>query len=308
MWTPALGRKKYLKWKVKMKVFISWSGELSHKVAMVMKDWLPSILQSVEPYVSSEDIDKGVRWSTDIAKELDNSKFGILCVTKENIEAPWLNFEAGALGKSFDKGKVCPFLFEIERSEVKGPILQFQSTIYEKDDVLKLIKSINSSNQDNPLDESLIDKSFDLWWPKFQEEMSKIEIKEPGKAKKTLNKTEAMLEEILELSRINQRILNSPESLLPPKYFEMLNRQNGMRQSYEVLDHPMFRRLIRTYHELYNYCNQELINNPIYESDDVTPIIKMLENLGEYIGYFESKVFPRRAIRLRPQIMEDDNV
>ena len=93
-----------------MKVFISWSGDLSHKVAIVIRDWLPAILQYVEPYVSSEDIDKGVRWSSDISKELDNSKFGILCVTKENFEAPWLNFEAGALGKSFETGRVSPFL------------------------------------------------------------------------------------------------------------------------------------------------------------------------------------------------------
>lgn len=290
-----------------MKVFISWSGDLSHEVAMVIRDWLPSILQSVEPYVSSEDIDKGVRWSTDIAKELDNSKFGILCVTKDNIEAPWLNFEAGALGKSFDKGRVCPFLFEIERSEVKGPILQFQSTIYEKDDVLKLIKSINSSNQENPLDESLIDKSFDLWWPKFQEEMSKIEIKEPGKSKKALNKTESMLEEILELSRINQRILNSPESLLPPQYFEMLNRQHRIYQSDNIFDHPMFRRMIRSYHELDDFCNHVLLKNSQYNTEELNRLVHLLENLGESIDYYERKNTPRRPIRIRMNNIDDDN-
>lgn len=85
-----------------------------------------------EPYVSSEDIDKGARWSTDIAKELEDSTFGILCVTKENLEAPWLSFEAGALSKTMEKSFVTPFLFDIKRSEVQGPILQFQSTIFQK--------------------------------------------------------------------------------------------------------------------------------------------------------------------------------
>ena len=42
-----------------MKVFISWSGNKSHKVAMIFREWLPSVIQSLEPYVSSEDIDKG---------------------------------------------------------------------------------------------------------------------------------------------------------------------------------------------------------------------------------------------------------
>lgn len=61
-----------------MKVFLSWSVEVSRRMARVLRDWLPSVLQFAEPYVSSEDIDKGVRWGTDIAKELESSEFGVI--------------------------------------------------------------------------------------------------------------------------------------------------------------------------------------------------------------------------------------
>lgn len=42
-----------------MKVFISWSGSKSQEVAKILKQWIPCVIQSVEPYFSSADIDKG---------------------------------------------------------------------------------------------------------------------------------------------------------------------------------------------------------------------------------------------------------
>ena len=146
-----------------MKVFLSWSGELSHQVAKIFRDWFPSVIQSIEPYVSSEDIDKGTRWSTDIAKELEDSSFGILCVTKDNFTAPWLTFEAGALLKTIDKSFVSPFLFDIKRSEIEGPILQFQSTIFKEEDVLKLVKTLNKASDDIKLSEERLEKAFSTW-------------------------------------------------------------------------------------------------------------------------------------------------
>ncbi len=215
-----------------MKVFLSWSGHKSHQVALVFRDWLPSVIQSITPYVSSEDIDKGARWSTDIAKELEDSSFGILCVTKENLEAPWLLFEAGALSKMMDKASVCPFIFDLKRAEVKGPILQFQSTIFEKEDVKKLLVTLNKSCGDAGLKEDLLTKTFEVWWPNLEESLNSIKSgesdEENNHSEKDLNNE--MLEEILELSRTNQKILRSPDILLPQDYFEFIMREKGNRE------------------------------------------------------------------------------
>lgn len=196
-----------------MKVFLSWSGELSHKVALALRDWLPSVIQDVVPYVSSEDIDKGTRWSSDISGELEESKFGILCVTKENLGAPWLCFEAGALSKTIDKAYVSPFLFNIKRSEISGPILQFQSTIFEKDDVFKLISTVYANSSNNNLNEERLKKTFDVWWPSLEETLSNIRDETPETSKNESEEidTSRVLEEILELSRLNQKLLRDPE-------------------------------------------------------------------------------------------------
>jgi hypothetical protein len=103
-----------------VKVFISWSGGLSRKVAPELQDWIPPVIQSVDPYVSSEDIGKGARWSTDISAEPEGPNYAVLVVTKYDTDAPWLNFEAGALSKSFESSRVSPFLFGVKRSEVRA--------------------------------------------------------------------------------------------------------------------------------------------------------------------------------------------
>ena len=61
-----------------MRVFIRWSGDDSNQVALVLRDWLPTVLQHVETFVSSEDIDKGAVWLNSLNTELNDAGFGII--------------------------------------------------------------------------------------------------------------------------------------------------------------------------------------------------------------------------------------
>ena len=80
-----------------MKVFLSWSGDVSQQVAIALHKWLPYVLQRVKPFLSSSDISAGENWVDLLAEELQNTNYGIICVTPYNIRKPWINFEAGAL-------------------------------------------------------------------------------------------------------------------------------------------------------------------------------------------------------------------
>src|SRR4051812_952143 len=125
------------------KVFISWSGSLSQKLGEALRNWLPSTLQFVKPYFSPEDIEKGAKWNSEISKELESSDIGIICLTRENTEKPWIIFEAGALSKSIEKSRVCTLLFDIDPADVKGPLTSFQATRFLREDFKRLFSVIN---------------------------------------------------------------------------------------------------------------------------------------------------------------------
>ena len=156
-----------------MKVFISWSGESSHKIALILRDWLPVLIPSVEPWVSSEDIEKGERWGIKLAQELEQCTVGIICVDSSNINSPWLNFEAGALSKSINTGKVLPLVLGIKPSDIRGPLSQFQITAFEKDDIRKLAQTLNQY-ADVPMPNDKLEKLINYSWLSLQEAIAKI--------------------------------------------------------------------------------------------------------------------------------------
>lgn len=245
----------------KMKVFISWSGHKSFEVAKVLKEWIPCIIQEIEPYFSSEDIDKGARWSTDIAKELEEASFGILCVTKENLESQWLNFEAGALSKAMDKARVCPFLFDLQPSDIsKSPILQFQMTSVERDDIFKLFKSMNSCLEENKLEDNRLEKMFSAFWPRMDEAFKTIETENDKSATKKEEEKEnhkEIMEEMLDLLRTHQMILTNPERILPREYLKSIIEDNKspMRIARETIPREFISDLKNTEEELVSYLN-----------------------------------------------------
>ena len=203
-----------------MNVFISWSGEISHKFALALKDWLPNVIQQLKPFVSSVDIDKGSIWFGDIGERLSNEyQFGILCLNPINYNEPWILFEAGALFKGLQgKSKVAPLLIGLKNTDVKPPLSQFNMTVAEKEDMKKLIKSINNYLGESKLVDKTIETTFDKFWPDLEPAIENA-IADIGKAKganvsSIANRTQGdMIEEILENTRNISIALKQRESL-----------------------------------------------------------------------------------------------
>lgn len=209
-----------------MKVFVSWSGEYSKEVAKLLKDWIPCIIQSVTVFYSDEDIKKGEKWDTVVSSELSDSNYGIICLTQDNLQSSWLNFEAGAIAKAMES-KVSALMINLKPSDINGPLARYQATRFEKDDFSKLIESINKFS-DNPLEEGILKPSFESNWKEMENEWKKLAEKYPSK-KNEVRKKEATIanennaiEEILQLLRQQTVLLSMPERLLPEEYFNRL--------------------------------------------------------------------------------------
>ena len=110
----------------------------------------------------------------ELARILDESDFGILCVTRENLEAPWLHFEAGALSKSLEEGRVVPYLFELNPEELTGPLSQFQAVISNKEGTKRLVHAISDCQAISQRSISVLDDVFEKWWPDLESELEKI--------------------------------------------------------------------------------------------------------------------------------------
>ena len=154
-----------------MKIFISWSGEESKQIALLLKTWIKKMLQATDPWMSDVDIEPGTRWSERISAELERSDFGILCVTPSNRSSEWIHFEAGALSMALSntERKVVPLLIGFdERGELhRSPLGMFNAVRFEEKDMWQLVLTLNADLA-SPLDGDSLRELFDFFWPKLK--------------------------------------------------------------------------------------------------------------------------------------------
>ena len=197
-----------------MKVFISWSGSRSKNIDEAVRKWIPGVLQAVRPYFSPDDVAKGARWNSEIAKELEASRLGLLILTPENLSSAWLMFEAGALAKNLEKSKVCPLLFGLEPTEIKGPLVQFQAARFGADEMKRVVKMINSELGEASLAPDVVDSVFAMWWPKLESEIDAL-LKADLDGTENVRTERDMIEEVLELARSMARDVRREDRFHP---------------------------------------------------------------------------------------------
>ena len=182
-----------------MKVFLSWSDERSRLVAAALREWLPDVVHGLEPWMSKRDIGSGARWGGEVGAQLESADFGILCMTAENLAAPWILFEAGALAKRLVESRVIPFLIGVEPSDIPaGPLTQFQAKRANEEETWDIVRDLNSALGADAVDEARLRRIFERTWPDLKKA---IEALPPSLVPKPPLNLNTAVAEILDTTR-----------------------------------------------------------------------------------------------------------
>lgn len=199
-----------------MQIFISWSGDTSKEIANAIKNWLPKVLQATKPYFTPQDIDKGEKWLENILTKLNVCQVGIICLTPENYDKPWILFEAGALANRTEKTLVCPILFNVNKADIKNPLTTvFQATEFKKGDFKMLVESINRALGESQVSQTVLDDTFEYFFPQLEKEVQAIFDRHSKNAQTTAitRGDRELLEEILDITRGLAKRNSNPLSL-----------------------------------------------------------------------------------------------
>lgn len=153
-----------------MNVYVSYSGELSRDIASVIKECFPMIIQSLNVFVSAQDVKIGSFWRSELERTMEESECAIICITKENNNSPWLIFEAGMMAK---KTTLVPLLIDIGYQELNDPLAVFHATLLGKEGLYSIINLLNKKVS-NKLDSAILSETFEVMWPMINDKISNI--------------------------------------------------------------------------------------------------------------------------------------
>jgi hypothetical protein len=169
-------------------VFICWSGHRSERLGGALRTYLPKFIPGLlqnpdDSLFMSADIAKGSRWFDEVEKELDSATAGLVCLTREALQSGWIHFEAGALARAVRKndkrsgrrgGALYTYLLGVQPDELRGPLSEFQSTRFDREDTKRFCAAMVTSMHDNAPTRDAWESSFDANWQGFADAVKEI--------------------------------------------------------------------------------------------------------------------------------------
>jgi hypothetical protein len=134
-----------------------------------------------------------VRWFDELLKVLTGAEAGILCLAAENLDSPWLHFEAGVLMTGLHRAqeraaaldaddplrdRVFTYLLGDAAQRLSGPLAQYQATATTRDETWRLVETLAdvlAGGKDH--DGRGLSERFEKEWPSFDRNVQAISVK-----------------------------------------------------------------------------------------------------------------------------------
>lgn len=184
-----------------MKVFISWSGSAEQRVAEALRDALGSVCAGeVEAFVSSQDIPLGERGIPMIEAKLSSTDYGVVVLSAENKDRPWINYEGGALATLLNR-RVAVVLLDLGRADVDTPLAPFQSARFDdRSEMLRLFTEIAQYARPSFPSET-VETLFAARWDAIQESWAPDSTALPKRPRPSSDMLEELVEGMRRLSK-----------------------------------------------------------------------------------------------------------
>lgn len=166
-----------------MKIIIGWSGRRSRKLAILLQEWLKRVIQAADSHIIKID-DNGREFPGSEVIGDANDCFGILCLTKDNHQDHNILFEAGVLSTKLPEDRLSAVLLNIDEESISLPLRHLSLSTTGKDDIWKLVRSLNDRMGAYKLKRDLLEDSFNTFWGRFEKEVDRI-IRMPADADDT---------------------------------------------------------------------------------------------------------------------------
>lgn len=223
----------------RMKTFISWSGTKSQEAAKALQSWLRVVIKDAAPWMSEEDIPAGRGFLSETTSALKQARFGVLCVTSDNLTNPWLIFEAGAL---FNNGiDVCPYIIDLDSGsrDLPDPLRHLQAKMANRNGTEQLVLAINRA-LGSPVDVDTLKKNVRSNWKKLEKKFEVIGRNPPPRPR-TIRDYENLGQEFVEIFMdVNRHrtslsfsgvVDDAIESFVAQKY----NREMSFEQAHQAI-------------------------------------------------------------------------
>jgi TIR domain len=157
----------------KVKLFLSWSGDSSRKIAEIFKDWLFPFSNELDIFFTPDGIEAGKRWTNELSQKLQDCEIGIFVYTRQNLDSLWMAFEAGALSKRIDTGRVIPLIFGEPELKLKQPLAQFQAKRFSERGIFETLEAVNNCLSSKKTKEELT-SLLKFTWATLDEKVTQV--------------------------------------------------------------------------------------------------------------------------------------